>query len=98
MHPHGGAGRGPGAFGEPDVIAVGVSEEDRFEVHEVAPQHGHLPDQLVPVAGCPRVHQGELAAVLDEVEVRHALRQPVDVRCDLHAMTLGFGALVIAPA
>jgi hypothetical protein len=76
-------GRGAGAFGEAGVVAVGVGDEHGVQVARTAAERGQGADQQVPVARRPGVDQEEPSAVLAQVEVADARRQPVHALRDL---------------
>jgi hypothetical protein len=61
-----------GALGETGVVAVRVGEQHGVQIVEPAAQGRQGADQQVPVAERPGVDQGELSAVLDQIEVADA--------------------------
>jgi hypothetical protein len=84
VNPDPSVGRGAGTLGGADVVGVGVGAQHGLQVIQPAAEVGHGPDQQVPVAGRAGVDQQEPSALLDQVEVHRALRQPVDAFLDLH--------------
>src|SRR5579863_7789023 len=78
MHPHPRPRGGAGLLGKPDVIGVRVREQHRVEVAQVPAELPDCPAEQVPVPRRARVHQHELARVLDQVEVRDAVGQAMD--------------------
>jgi hypothetical protein len=84
VDPHLRARLGAGPFGEPGVIRVRVGEQHRVDVRQLGPEPGQRAREVRPVARCPGVDHGVLAGFGDQVEVRDALRQPVDALAHLH--------------
>ena len=82
--PYPGARLGAGPLGEPGVIRVRVGEQHRVDLGQPGPEPGQRAREVRPVARRPGVDHGVLAGFPDEVEVRDALRQPMDALAHLH--------------
>ena len=91
MDPHHRMRIGPSALGEPGVIAVRMRQQNGLQVVERPAERSHGADEPVPVTRRSRVDERELAAVLHQVEVDDAVRQPVDAVGDLHRDQLAAG-------
>ena len=84
VDPYPRAGLGAGPLGEPGVVGVRVGEQHRVQIGQLAAESGERAREERPVGRGPGIDQGVLAGFLDQVEVRDALRQPVDALAHLH--------------
>ena len=84
VDPDGGLGLRPRPFREARVVAVRVGQQDGIQIGQRPAERTDGLFERLPVARRTRVDQREFGAVLDEVEVDDALRQPVDSVRDLH--------------
>ena len=84
MNSHGSAFGRVKSLREPDVIDVGVGENDCFDVAEFPACSGEEPEEMAPVPGESRIDERQPAALLDGVEVDERRSQTVDSGCDLH--------------
>ncbi len=74
---------GADALGEPDVVGVRVSEDDRLDVVGGAPDRLQVPGQTGPAGGQAAVDDGHLPLVLDEVPVGVGVLDAVDAVGDV---------------
>jgi len=77
VHPHRDPeGLDPG--GEPDVVKVGMRQQQRLDVMRLVPEIGDDTQGLLPHGRQPRIHERELPAVLHQVAVGVRAPDPVD--------------------
>ena len=79
-----GPGLAPKSFGKPDVVGVGVGQDEPGDVTLRPAHRGQLALQVRPEPGQPGVDDGDPAGLLDEVAVDHALADRTDTRGELH--------------
>src|SRR5262245_57512438 len=79
---------GPDALGEADVVAVSVGQNDGTHVRDRPPHRRELPRAIAVQARDPRVDDGHLTGLLDEIAVDDALvPDAVDAPRDPHRST-----------
>ena len=76
-------------FGEADVIAVAVGEDETADVAERAADGLEFVSQVVPVPGQPGIDERDALGQIDQVRGDDVVAQSVQVRCELHGVPFG---------
>jgi hypothetical protein len=72
-------------LGEADVVAVAVGQDQGAHVLDRSAQRRELLRQVPVQAGDPRVDEGDLVRLLDQIGIDDAvISDAVDARCDLY--------------
>jgi hypothetical protein len=82
-------GRATEALGHPDVVGVGVRDQDRVDIRERAADSRQTGHQERPLAREARVHHGQLPGLLDQVDIDDVLVDPLDPIGDPHFESIG---------